>query len=366
MIGILAVFSASAVLSAAAVALILQLSRKKAWYDKIDARKIHTGEIPRLGGMGFALAFIIMTLAICFSSRKSDLVLRFLPCLAALVIILASGVRDDFRPMAPRHKLLVQFLAALCVVVPGFTFKRISYFEAGFFSGLGLLSYPLTFFWIVGLINAINFIDGIDGLAGGLSALIALTFACIFYFYAGTSSTVLLCAGLFGVILGFLVFNAPIPGAKIFMGDGGSQFLGLMLALLPLLNSGHTRAALPLPYAAALLSIPIFDTIAAVWRRLRDKRRIDSPDKSHIHHKLLNLGLGAGGVNFVLCVLQIALGILVFVSIGLEGRGSVLVLSAAYLVSAVFFVAIHYMNRWAVRSRTGGAVSDANSDAACG
>ncbi|MDR1319695.1 MAG: undecaprenyl/decaprenyl-phosphate alpha-N-acetylglucosaminyl 1-phosphate transferase [Treponema sp.] len=359
MIAILIVFSSSAIFSVIAVALILQLSRKKAWYDKVDDRKIHTGEIPRLGGIGFALVFIVMAALVGFLTGKNDSAFRFLPCLAALVIILIFGVRDDFRPMAPRYKLLTQFLAALCIVIPGYTFKRVSYFETGLFFNLGMLSYPLTFFWIVGLINAINFIDGIDGLAGGLSAIIALTFACIFYFYAETPSAVLFCVGLLGVILGFMVFNAPVPGAKIFMGDGGSQFLGLTLALLPLLDGGNTRAALPLPYAAALLAIPIFDTIAAVWRRIRDKRRIDSPDKAHIHHKLMNLGLDARGVDTVLCALQIVLGILVFIAVKLEGWSSVFVLAATYLVNIVFFVAIHYLNRWVTSSGARGADSDA-------
>ncbi|MDR1586516.1 MAG: undecaprenyl/decaprenyl-phosphate alpha-N-acetylglucosaminyl 1-phosphate transferase [Treponema sp.] len=356
MIGILVVFSSSVVLSVIAVAFILRLSRKKAWYDKIDHRKIHTGDIPRLGGIGFALVFIVIAAIISFSTGKSDSV-RFLPCLLALVIILIFGVRDDFEPMSPKYKLLIQILAALCVIIPGYTFRRISYFETGFLSGLGLLRYPLTVFWIAGLINAMNFIDGVDGLAGGLSAIIALTFACIFYFYSKTPWAVLFCTGLFGAILGFLVFNAPVPGAKIFMGDGGSQFLGITLALLPLLDNENTRAALPLPYAAALLLIPIFDTVSAVWRRIRDKRRIDSPDKAHIHHKLLNLGFSTLGVDLVLYTLQIVLGVLVFVSIKTDRWTSVFILAAAYLIGIAFFTIIHYLNLRVVHSAPHGAAS---------
>jgi UDP-GlcNAc:undecaprenyl-phosphate GlcNAc-1-phosphate transferase len=155
----------------------------------------------------------------------------------------------------------------------------------------------------------------------------------------------LYCVILIGVILGFLVFNAPLPKAKIFMGDCGSQFLGFLLALLFLLERQDTVTSLPVPYAAALLSIPIFDTIAAVWRRLRDKIKIDTPDRSHIHHKLLNLGLSVPMVDIVLFTLQIILGILVFISIHMEGLLSLLVLLMAYLLVLAFFTVIHFKNQ---------------------
>jgi UDP-GlcNAc:undecaprenyl-phosphate GlcNAc-1-phosphate transferase len=190
-----------------------------------------------------------------------------------------------------------------------------------------------------------NFIDGVDGLAGGLSAIAALFLGFIFFSYAETPSAVMLCASLFGVTLGFLFFNAPFPNAKIFMGDGGSQFLGFCMAMLPLLEEHDTPAALPVPYAAALLAIPIFDTIAAVWRRLRDGRRIDSPDKFHVHHKLLSLGLSARGVILVLYALQILLGLLTFTAIKLSGWASFAVLGAAYAAVIIFFAAIHFLNR---------------------
>ena len=349
---ILIVFTASIGLSLAAVAFVLRLSHKKAWYDHINERKIHKGDIPRLGGIGFAPAFILVAAVIIFTSGEVDSSIRFLPCLAALIITLISGVCDDFRPMSPRYKLMLQLLAALCVIIPGFVFRRITYTDAGILSNVGHLGIPLTFLWIVGLTNAINFIDGVDGLAGGLSALIALFFGLIFFSFSENSQSVLFCVSLFAVVLGFLVFNAPLPKAKIFMGDGGSQFLGFSLALLPLLEGRDSPAALPVPYAAALLAIPIFDTIAAVWRRIRDGRRIDSPDKFHMHHKLINLGLSARGVDAVLYSLQIVLGILVFISIRLDGMLSVFFLAAAYIAATAFFAVIHFLNHAANSKKT--------------
>ncbi|MDR0315265.1 MAG: undecaprenyl/decaprenyl-phosphate alpha-N-acetylglucosaminyl 1-phosphate transferase [Treponema sp.] len=325
---------------------MLHLSHKRAWYDHVNERKIHSGEIPRLGGIGFGLAFIIIATFISFFTRQMDFTIRFLPCVIALFISLVFGVLDDFRPLVPRNKLLLQFVAALLVIIPGFTFERIIFLDSsGFLSNLGWLSYPITFLWLVGLTNAVNLIDGVDGLAGGLSALIALSFAVIFFSFTETISVELFCICLFGVLLGFLVFNAPLPRAKIFMGDGGSQFLGFALALLPLLGEDETRAALPVLYAAALLAIPIFDTIAAVWRRIRDHRRIDSPDTFHVHHKLLNLGFGARGVNAILYSLQIVLSVLVFISIQVNGWRSLAILGIAYFVAITFFAIIHFLNR---------------------
>jgi len=339
------VFAGSVVLSTGAVALMLKLSHKKAWYDHVNERKIHTGEIPRLGGIGFASVFIIVAAAVSIIFGSFEAIVYFWPCLVAMMITLVSGAFDDFKPIKARYKLLLQFVAALCIIIPGFIFRHLHYFDNGILANLGWLSYPITILWIVGLTNAINLIDGVDGLAGGLSAIIAFFIGLIFFFSVETSKAVLLCASLFGVLIGFLFFNAPFPRAKIFMGDCGSQFLGLSLALLPLVGENYGPKALPLLYAAALFSIPIFDTTAAVWRRLRDRKHIYDPDKSHIHHKLINLGLNAKGVSLTLYSLQIVIGVLTFIAINLDGITSLLVLGSAYLTSLAFFAAIHFLNR---------------------
>jgi UDP-GlcNAc:undecaprenyl-phosphate GlcNAc-1-phosphate transferase len=351
--GVLVIFCVSFALSLGAVALVLHLSHKKAWYDHVNERKIHSGKIPRLGGIGFAMAFILVAFYIIFFVGKETFGLRFLPVLLAIILVFVSGVYDDFRPMAPRYKLFFQIVAACCVIIPGYTFHRVFYADWLFLSELNWVRYPITFLWIVGLTNAINFIDGLDGLAAGISALTALSFAAIFSF-SPSASTILLAACLTGVLAGFFVFNAPFPKAKIFMGDGGSQFLGFTLALLPLIEKPESPAALPLSYAAALMAIPIFDTIAAVWRRLRDGRRIDSPDRKHIHHKLMNLKLDAPKVDLVLYGIQIILGILVYFAVKIKGLAALELLGLAFLVIITFFVTIHFLNRRALPHDSGG------------
>jgi UDP-GlcNAc:undecaprenyl-phosphate GlcNAc-1-phosphate transferase len=218
----------------------------------------------------------------------------------------------------------------------------------------------------VGLSNAVNLIDGVDGLAGGVSVLAILFYAIIFITLSDTGAVSLLCLCLAASVLGFLVFNLPVHRekavddcgkteevfrAKIIMGDGGSQFLGCTIAILPLIGRGGTVSeSIPLFYAAALLLIPILDTTSAVWRRLREGRSIFSPDKAHIHHKLMNLGLGAWGVDGVLYSLQALLGILVLLSVHIREM-SYFFLGTAYAAGISFFVVIHFLNRKALAER---------------
>ncbi|AEF80853.1 glycosyltransferase family 4 protein [Leadbettera azotonutricia] len=336
----------SFVFSLIAVALMLRVSTKKAWYDEQNERKIHAGDIPRLGGAGFATVFIAIALFITLRDPESSFRIRFFFPILALVLVLVSGIMDDFKPLRPLVKLLIQVVAALCIVIPGYTFKRF-FFTAELAPGFEWVLNILSFIWIVGLTNAMNFIDGVDGLAGGVSFLAVLAYAAIFMSLSESSPVALYCFCLMAVLLGFLVFNLPLPAAKIFMGDGGSQFLGFILALFPLLNWERTAPAhtLPLFYAAALLLLPILDTVAAIWRRVRDGRAIYLPDKSHTHHKLMNLGLKARGVDGFFYGMQIILGLLVLFSVRSKGAASLILLGAAYVSAICFFVVIHFVNR---------------------
>jgi UDP-GlcNAc:undecaprenyl-phosphate/decaprenyl-phosphate GlcNAc-1-phosphate transferase len=349
------VFVISVVFSVCAVSLVMRISHHKKWYDDINERKIHSGNIPRLGGIGFGSAFFIMAagISIYFGIKGIDLT-RFIPCGIAMVFILVSGAYDDFRPMSPSYKILLQLVLAILIIFKGFDFDRLLYTGGGFFSNLSYFSIPITAFWIVGITNAFNMIDGVDGLAGGVSVIIAFFLGLIFFYFSPEASkSVLLCASLIGVLIGFLVFNAPFPQAKIFMGDCGSQFLGFTLALLPLMKETEHLSSLPLLYVSSLFLIPILDTTAAVWRRIRDGKKIYDPDKSHLHHKLINMGLDAKKVDIVIFSVQIIIGILTFMAVRMEKEGkglkSLIILGAGYLFALVFFIVIHFLNRSAMK-----------------
>jgi UDP-GlcNAc:undecaprenyl-phosphate GlcNAc-1-phosphate transferase len=137
------------------------------------------------------------------------------------------------------------------------------------------------------------------------------------------------------------------------MGDGGAYFLGFTLALLPLLGTGDGTVSLPVSYAAAVLMIPILDTTAAVWRRLRDGRRIGSPDRAHTHHKLMNLGLSSRCIDATLFILQLCLSVLVYIAVKIPGYLSLVMLFLAYAVGIGFFMTLHFVNRRKLRVPAG-------------
>jgi len=320
---------------------ILKLTRHFKIYDRVDERKVHTGNIPRLGGVGIFLGFIVgMVLYFRVAGHQSYVGTRLWVILVSSSLIFVMGVWDDLKPWRARFKLLVQVIAALMVISSGFTFTRLGFGNTPFGLDLGFVAYPLTFCWIIGVTNAINLIDGIDGLSGCVSLFAVLSYALFFYF-VGNTVAFFSCIILALSIVGFLFFNLPFPRAKIFMGDGGSQFLGFILAVLPLLQSGNHLATISLPYAAAVLSIPIFDTIAAIWRRVRENRRIDDPDKLHLHHKLMMLGFNARQALVVIVMLQSIIVTLTVMSAKVRMLLSFFMLLCVYALVLLFFTVIH-------------------------
>ena len=262
----------SFVLSAIFIPLIIKFCKIYSLYDTVNARKIHSGNIPRLGGVGIALSFIICAV-ICFLLNESLSVKNSWPILVSGMIIFIFGIIDDIVELKAIIKLIVQLTASAIVVVNGFYFRKVFGLVLPWFVGM-----PLTFFWIIGIINSYNLIDGMDGLCSSLAITVLTSLG--FIFYKNTGDAFAVCFILTGAILGFLIYNLPIPNAKIFMGDGGSQFLGFMIATIPLYVSTDNFEFNKLLMMIVLVSFPLFDTIAAIWRRIRDHRPIMSPDKS--------------------------------------------------------------------------------------
>lgn len=342
-----ALWAATFVLSMAMVYLIIKLAHRFSWYDHIDERKIHTGQVPRLGGVAFIPAYLAVIIVLTFTGIwKEQVTLSFLLVLLAMLIIVIFGIWDDFNPLRARYKALVQFAAAVLVVLAGYRFTSLGLPWLGGQLDLGALGYILSLIWIVGIINAINLIDGVDGLAGGISVIILLSYAFIYAYY-GNMQAVTLCLLLVAAIGGFLVFNAPFPQAKVFMGDTGSQFLGFFIALVPLLGSGHAKGAfgVSLPFAAALTLIPIFDTFAAMWRRIRDGRSIYTPDREHTHHKLINLGLSSLQIDGLLYGVQIFIGLQIVLAETVLRQYRYGLLVGAYFCGAAFFTGLHYVHK---------------------
>ncbi|MDR3284160.1 MAG: undecaprenyl/decaprenyl-phosphate alpha-N-acetylglucosaminyl 1-phosphate transferase, partial [Treponema sp.] len=318
------------------IPLIISICKKQGWYDPVDPRKVHSGNIPRLGSIGFVPSFLIIA-AIYLLTISRALFLTALPVFIAGLFVFILGVLDDFRDLRVRLKVLGQFVACIIPVACGFQITQIGALS------LGIAGPFLTFFWLLAITNAMNLIDGVDALCGSIAFFILLTLGCVL---SGNSEYGGLTFILAGGVLGFLFYNRP--KAKIFMGDGGSQFLGFMIAVLPLFKLPQ-----PLPVDAALfpmmillLSIPILDTIAAIWRRTREQRTFFSADKSHLHHKLMNLGYTTVGILSFLLIIQMGLCLIAaFAVLMVEGVQGLIILCIAFAAMIVFFAIIHYTNQ---------------------
>ena len=164
---------------------------------------------------------------------------------------------------------------------------------------------------------------------------------CLFFFKEQNFPAMLICLSLICSIMGFLFFNLPLPKAKIFMGDGGSQTLGFILSVLPLLSSKGEISTVSILYAAAVLMIPIFDTIAAIWRRLREHRSIGSPDRFHLHHKLMMFGFSNRQALIIVLLFQSIICTFLCCSIWMGGVLGTILLCTVYLMGILFFTVIH-------------------------
>ena len=325
----------SFLLSLLSMPIIIAVCKKFNLYDYHDKRKIHSGNIPRLGGVGIFCSFVISTFAF-LAINKDISVMKNLPIMIACFIIFLFAVLDDIFTFPAFLKLVVQLAASAIVTFNGFRFNQIFAWHIP-----AALSHIITFCWIVGLINAYNLIDGLDGLCGSLSITAIITIGLLYAFSGNQEAFI--CFILAASILGFLCFNWP--PAKIFMGDCGSQFLGFMIAILPFYTSGDYFEYNKFLIMIVLTAFPLFDTIAAIWRRLRDHKPIMSPDKAHLHHKLLNMGFSSRSALFLIFSLQIILCLSVTLAyfMGTFKGFSVLALAAIFMIW--IFAVIHYTNR---------------------
>ena len=326
------------------VYLVILFAKRHNLYDDVGGRKIHSGNIPRLGGVGFFSAFVLSVFFVYFKFPGSIVITKqFFAIITGGFLIFLMGLWDDLKNWRAIHKLIIQLIAASIVTYAGFRFIGINITPMGIFLPFGILAYPITILWIAGVTNAVNLMDGIDGQVGCLS--ISLLISYIILFFKDSSphfSMIYACLILIGTLIGFLFFNLSRPKAKIFMGDAGSQFLGFVLAVLPLVprTNGYETAAAP--FAAIFMMLPIFDMIAAIWRRIRDKRPIREGDKMHIHHKLMLLGYSPRGALAVVMILQIIIDIFVTLAIISQGLMALATLVGLLLIGILFFTLIHF------------------------
>lgn len=264
--------------------LIKKLAIKIGATDQPNSRKVHQKVMPRLGGLAIYFSFFVGYLILRPTSNDFEI----LPILIGGFIIIITGVLDDIIELSPKLKLLGQLVAAGIVVIYGGIEADFINLPFGGVLNFGYFTIPITIIWIVGITNAINLIDGLDGLAAGVSSIALITISGM-AIIMGDIFVLSIGVILLGSTLGFLLYN--FYPAKIFMGDSGALFLGFMISVLSLLGfKGVTFISFIVPII--ILGVPISDTLFAIIRRIVNKQPISMPDKSHLHHCLLNLGYG--------------------------------------------------------------------------
>ena len=306
-------------------------------FDGVDGRKAHTGSIPRLGGIAIFFAVFLAIILFVDIDRHTR------GFLAGGVVIFLTGLTDDLVGLPARKKMLGQLVAALIVTVVG----DISLTSLGDLFGtgsieLGYLSIPFTVFAIVGVINAINLMDGLDGLAGGVTAIAAAALAII-AFNTGNQPLVALSVALLGGVIGFLKFNS-YP-AKIFMGDGGSLFLGYSLACFSIHLVEHDNGQISIMVPVIILAVPICDTCYVMARRLYYRRPPFAPDRIHIHHRIMNLGIGHRATVVLVYGLSYLLAVYGVMSQHLSDRNQLIVLVLlVYGYSVILRLLAHFLH----------------------
>ena len=310
---------------------IIAISKKFGWLDRPAERRVHKVAVPRLGGVGIFLSFALISLIFYTMSsglQQKEVIIYWLFLIAAILIVVVHAY-DDVKGLKPWPKLLAQTLAVLIVLGPyGSSFRGVLLY--GFSNPIGaatynsalpwyrepiitlfiqkpeisLLAIPavlLTWFWMVGMMNTVNLIDGLDGLATGVVAITGI-FVTLISWTLHQQSIAILSMIFTGAVLGFLPHNWN--PAKIFMGDTGSQFLGLGLAVLSIIGGAKVALAL------MVLGIPILDVAIVMINRIRRKQHPLHYDKTHLHYRLLATGLSVRQICYLFYGITVMFGVL--------------------------------------------------------
>lgn len=315
-------FNLGLIIAVAVIPPILKIARKKDLFDSHDFRKIHNQSVPPLGGVPIFFGFIFSVTIL--SDDYSFISLKYI--ILAVILLVAVGLKDDLIGISPFKKFFIQFMAAIMLIFLGNIHITNMHGLFGIYEINTVAGAFLTLFILLTIVNAFNLIDGIDGLASGLGMLATLTFG-IWFFFAGFNIYAIISFALMGSLCGFFLFNVFGHKNKLFMGDTGSLFIGLIIAILAIkfneFNTGNN-----FPYlldsapviSFAVVIVPLIDVLRVMAIRLINRRSLFVADNNHIHHKLLQLMPGSHlpvtltiiGANVFLIVLALFLDYLAF------------------------------------------------------
>ncbi len=326
--------------------------------DASWGRKIHKSPVPRIGGASVIISFFLPLIGLFFWDNRISRAWtgqpqQIMAIVGGGLMIGMVGLWDDILGMKARWKLLFQVLIASFVHFIGIRITKISLPFGVSPLHLGMWSYPVTVMWIVGMVNAINLIDGMDGLCGGITFIASMSVAIMSMINHTSPLVPFWMFALGGAVLGFLYYN--FYPARIFLGDGGSYFIGFILATTSMLGAQKASVTTALLVPVLLFGIPIMDTTLAVLRRATRGRHIFSPDDEHIHHKLLQMGLSVPRAAMILYAIAIMLagtGILLLV---LRSWAQIISLTAALTIMTGL---LYYTKSWPFQGESAEGWSD--------
>jgi UDP-GlcNAc:undecaprenyl-phosphate GlcNAc-1-phosphate transferase len=308
--------------------------------DEPSERRVHRGQIPRLGGLAVIAAISGSLLLGWAAGIPIDFLTaddgRLMWLFAGTLTVAAAGMADDIWTLAPVPKLALQIAAASAVVAGGLGFDAVTDPFGGGAISLGPIAPLLSVVWVVGVTNAFNLVDGLDGLAAGVGLIASLTLIAVCW-TQGRPDVALLAATLAGALLGFLWYN--FYPASIFLGDSGSLVLGFFLAVLSIQARGKGTTAVVVLVPFLVLGLPIMDTLLAVVRRssLSGIRSVLRADQEHIHHRLLRTGLDQRSAVLVLYGVSTAFGALALLAATLTGPGTAILIGGIALTALLAF-----------------------------
>lgn len=331
-------FLISFVVAAAMVMLLYPIAHKVGLVDTPGGRKHHDGSIPLVGGLAIYVGFMMSAFL------SVDILPAYRGLLSASMLMIVIGLLDDFHELTAKPRLAAQAGAGLLLVFVG---ERVLLDLGGILTAdglaLGWLAVPFTVFAVVGAINSINMIDGIDGLAGCVSMVILLMFLSVILISGDYHDLPILLAML-GGLAGFLLFNLPMKwnsSFKVFLGDTGSMFLGLVLVWCSIkYTQGEHKVIAPVT-AVWFMAYPLMDTLAIMIRRMMKGRSPFAPDRDHLHHILQHAGLSVPKTLLVIVLLNVLFG-----GVGIAGHllgipENVMFFAGLVMFGVYFYVMLH-------------------------
>jgi len=299
-----------------------------------DERRVHIKPIPVMGGLAIYISFVIGTILYngVLTTSQTGIII-------GATIIVIGGIIDDIKELRPKYKLLIQIIAAICLLMSGIKISMITNPFGGFYPFLstGWINIPVTIIWIVGVTNAFNLIDGLDGLAAGIAFISCVTLMIV-SILNGRLEAAFLTAVLSGAILGFLPYN--FNPASIFMGDTGSQLLGFLLAAISIEGAIKSATAFVIAVPILAFGLPIYDTLFAMIRRKVNGNPIMQADKGHLHHRLLDMGLSQKQAVVIMYFISAILGGIAIIAMRMSTQRAYFLLTSVIVI--IVFVAWKY------------------------